>query len=630
MSFQTNSRGLRLGSFRKWDISGFDELYNYSTNIFKYLNTQKYLETMLELSKHNIYLIKTNFIKLGTKKIYIIIYYHNLNLEDDRLYSLLLKRNETLIEKNEKKLNTKYQKLYKYFYKKKLSLRFKLQKKSIWLKKKHLKLHWNYLKSDIFKNRYNKIKYFFNQRFSFKKQSNKITSRKVYLSFFTNINKKKNKKFNKRFLKSKNNITKKKKKLYNKFITTKLYNLLRFKKLKKKKNNYILKNFNLHHKKNEHQLKNEKVGLKTTIKKYNINNGKKRLINIQTKKKKKRNIYYTFIKNIKQNYLKKKTLYFSNKTNMLTTKIAKKIKIKYKKNKNITYYVIKKKENKNRFTYNNLIQKIKHLNKFQNLKLKWYLYKFTITILKNFLFKKKNFLIYFFFKKIILNKKYTIYKKFNRIKSLQKKKKKIINLLNMKQLKKNLSILFNTNINIFAINAKNMLKFMLNNTDEKQYLYTLFKKSNKYYESILTNYIDIIYIFFYTFLFKDAKILTKLIVFIFNKKRRYIRDGSIINFIRQVLPTVINHFPDVDAVRIKIKGRLNNRKRTRTDFIRHNLVTNHKISYFTDYDSTFFITSSGALGFKIWISFVPEAKQNHIKLFKKYLLYSKLKNDKKI
>lgn len=83
-------------------------------------------------------------------------------------------------------------------------------------------------------------------------------------------------------------------------------------------------------------------------------------------------------------------------------------------------------------------------------------------------------------------------------------------------------------------------------------------------------------------------------------------------------------------MRIKIKGRLNNRKRAKTDFIRHNLITNHKISYFTDYDSSTYITTSGALGFKIWISFLPNAKQNYISLFKKYLIYSNLKNGKKI
>lgn len=642
MSFQTNARGLRLGFFRKWDSTGFNEIYNYNENIFKYLNTLKYLENILEMTRHNIYLVKLNYIKLGTKKIYIVLYYHNLELEDDRLYSMLMKRTDSLVDRNKSKVKKFYKKIYSSFFYRKWKLRLKQKKKT--LNKRSLKKKKNWEK--VHKNLFNKVKKNFKstqkQRLEILGKKN-ISTNKIYKSFFKNYkgnvylkNKRKN-------FKNKN-ITKKEN-----TDTSKLYKKLHW--LKKKTNvskkwyfrnrNYYVKKLN----KNFFKFINKRKKVTNrNIQISPINNGKKKKLKIKLKKKKK-------LKNLQKNKLNLTSYLYKNYYRYLLKHYYKN-KIEINIINNILLHIRNNKltgeqeNNAKPETFNisettvkNNIKTTKKfintsaLNKINNLKFKWYLYKHNITLVNNLFLKKKNIYLYFFFKKLIINNKLEIYKKKSRTKhhSLKKKNKKyLINVLDIKKLKKNLSILTNTNINIFAINAKNLLRFALNNIDEKTYFFNLFKKSTNYYESIMQNYMDIIYIFFYSFLFKDAKILTKLINFIFKKRRKYVRDGSVVNFIRQLLPTVVNHFPDVDAVRIKIKGRLNNRKRSRTDFIRHNLITNHKISYFTDYDSTHFITSSGALGFKIWISFYPTAKQNHIAIVKKYLLYSKLKNDKKI
>lgn len=396
------------------------------------------------------------------------------------------------------------------------------------------------------------------------------------------------------------------------------------------KSKYFLKNnlnkklffiFNYNSKIKKQILKKKFLKLKT-IKKIKKNNNKN--IKIQNKT--------LFLKNILEVNKTKNNNFYNNLKKNYEDNI-----IKYSYNKNYLNQIIFK---------NYLVKSIKlKKNKLNNYKIKWIIYKNFILYIITLLYLNKNNIkqnikndLSLILKRKLLRKKKKFFKNnfvrtdnikilntklnYKKNKTQNNNNKRLI-IKNLNNIKNELSILCNSNINIILINSLNLLHFHFKNYS-KNFLDNLLYKKTTRFKQETKNVKDIVFLIMISFFFKDAELLAKILNFVFKTSKKKAKHWRLINFIKLILSKVSSFYNDIDAYKIKIKGRINHSRRKRFIYIQKNLIPNQTFNNFIDYGYQQTKTKSGSLGIKVWIFLKKDSINNYRKTLIEYINYSKL------
>ena len=425
---------------------------------------------------------------------------------------------------------------------------------------------------------------------------------------------------------------------------------------------------------------------KNNLKTYLINKNLEEIPFKYSFNKNNKNNLNFFINNIyKKNYLTKKIFI---KSNINTQKIdLKNLLNSYKKNvqnflilKNLNYLkktiIFQIKHKNNYFFYKLLFFKILLNNKkTNNTFFKIWLYKISLFLnkykhnynIKNFkiliknLYLKNNIRKYKKYKFLKLKKK--LWKSFfrkgrnslkkqilpkNKIKHLLKlkekvniKKKKFLKCFakkelsfSIKNIKKVLSLISNSKINLIFINSLSFCKF---------YYYTQKKSVNKNYineryniwplQRFLFNRYkytaifikDFIHLSFITILIKNPQVLVNFIGYQFKHLPKNRKQLRLLSFITQTIKILCAQRPEITGFKFQIKGRLNRRTRTKVYIFKKGVLPIQTNITRVEYGYSEGFTRSGLIGIKFWIFYNKIFKIKLKKKLLEYFLYSKYK-----
>ena len=259
--------------------------------------------------------------------------------------------------------------------------------------------------------------------------------------------------------------------------------------------------------------------------------------------------------------------------------------------------------------------------------------------------KKKSWKIFFSKTRNSLNKK-TLPK--NKIKHLLKlrsritlKKKKYLKCFakknlnsSIKNIKKVLSLISNSKINLIFINSLSFCKF---------YYYTQKKSINKNYinerfniwplQRFLFNRYkytaifikDFIHLAFITILMKNPQVLVNFIGYQFKHLPKNRKQLKLLSFITQTIKILCAQRPEITGFKFQIKGRLNRRTRTRVYIFKKGVLPIQTNITRVEYGYSEGFTRSGLIGIKFWIFYNKIFKIKLKKKLLEYFLYSKYK-----
>ena len=336
------------------------------------------------------------------------------------------------------------------------------------------------------------------------------------------------------------------------------------------------------------------------------------------------------------NQIKRRRIYIfiKNKIKSLKNKleILKNVFFEKKQNKKIILY-------KKKLFFFKTYSFQKNLKKlFKNFKLKNKISLLKIFFWFEILFKKiclkrkffKFFLIYL--KKFVLKKKILLVKKKNKkIKKNRLFKKNFF--FNLKNVKKFLSKLVNSKIQIFFINTLSFTKFFFlfpekSKTQKKELILNVLhlQKSmlTKYkYDAIFIK--DFVHIAFICLLLKITQPIVNFIGEQFKRLPKNRKQFKLLKFINQTLKLICQQRKEICCFQFQIKGRLNRRNRTHKWTFKKGILPLQTSVTRVEYAATDGFTRRGLIGIKIWIFYNKIFKEILKKSFNKYLFYSKYK-----
>lgn len=181
------------------------------------------------------------------------------------------------------------------------------------------------------------------------------------------------------------------------------------------------------------------------------------------------------------------------------------------------------------------------------------------------------------------------------------------------------------NSNLFFFNVRNFFLFLdsQNQTSFFKSLEFLHKKLRRYISrDISTNAIkSFIYNFYIGLYFKKGEFLSLVISNLFEKYVNLKRHGSLLNFIKTLLKTLLPKRWEIKGVKIKLKGRLNKWRRTKISYIRSR-EGNIPLRVHTEniiYGEVPALLKRGLLGIKIWVHYDQNFNAEFKKDFLKYI-----------
>lgn len=191
-----------------------------------------------------------------------------------------------------------------------------------------------------------------------------------------------------------------------------------------------------------------------------------------------------------------------------------------------------------------------------------------------------------------------------------------------------LSHLANSNVQLLYLNCLSFLKYqaLLNDTNVNRLL-TLEKNLTRFYRarfklSLIQQFIYGGYISVY---FKNPDLLGKIIVEGLETLPKFRKHGQYFKFLNDMINALINSQKEIIGFRIKLKGRFNKWRRTKSVYINRGRlplrIHDSKISYSSSYGCI----RRGLFGVKIWICYDKHFSNKLESDLKNYLLYSKNK-----
>lgn len=131
------------------------------------------------------------------------------------------------------------------------------------------------------------------------------------------------------------------------------------------------------------------------------------------------------------------------------------------------------------------------------------------------------------------------------------------------------------------------------------FLFQRNKELGKYFFEIQ----ETLFFVFGTFGFGNARLLGKLLIFLFEKSRKQL---FTVKLLKKSLETFFQKFPPnflaIHGVRILIKGRFNKRRRTKKIVLQQGQVSLQTIKVPIDYYQSQAVTIYGTFGIKVWLS----------------------------
>jgi hypothetical protein len=428
-----------------------------------------------------------------------------------------------------------------------------------------------------------------------------------------------------RFKKIKNNLWKTKKWKYNleKSLTNKQKEIIPFQYSSYQENKYYLKEFinkgyNLNINPN-HIILNNILSKNHLLKyHYTLFNNFAKIFSLIKKIFKHNKLNIILIKTIyKLNYIQKLNLYkillLNNNDNIIL----------YNWKNNIKLYLYKNKNFYNQFNYIYILNKSFDKSNFFFFKKNRFItsYKKNINVIKNNNFKLK-------LKKInFLRNKYN-----------NKLKNKIYFNKNLKisliEIKKFLSLITNSKINIIFINTLSFCKFYYytqkKNNKSKQvnerfniwplqrFLFNRFK-----YSAIFIK--DFIHLTFISVLIKNPQVLVNFIGYQFKHLPKNRKQLKLLSFITQTIKILCEQRREIIGFKLQLKGRLNRRTRTKVYNFKKGVLPIQTNTTRVEYGYSEGFTRSGLIGIKLWIFYNKIFKNKLKKKLLEYLLYSKYK-----
>ena len=300
----------------------------------------------------------------------------------------------------------------------------------------------------------------------------------------------------------------------------------------------------------------------------------------------------------------------------------------------IFWFLNKTKQSYNNKNYKFLIKNlyarnfIRKQKKFKFLKLKKKLWKIFFSKTRNALNRKKlpkNKIKHLIKLRTSLNLKKKKY-----LKCFAKKNLKS----SIKNIKKVLSLISNSKINLIFINSLSFCKF---------YYYTQKKSINKNYinerfniwplQRFLFNRYkytaifikDFIHLAFITILMKNPQVLVNFIGYQFKHLPKNRKQLKLLSFITQTIKILCAQRPEITGFKFQIKGRLNRRTRTKVYIFKKGVLPIQTNITRVEYGYSEGFTRSGLIGIKFWIFYNKIFKIKLKKKLLEYFLYSKYK-----
>ena len=300
----------------------------------------------------------------------------------------------------------------------------------------------------------------------------------------------------------------------------------------------------------------------------------------------------------------------------------------------IFWFLNKTKQSYNNKNYKFLIKNlyarnfIRKQKKFKFLKLKKKLWKIFFSKTRNALNRKKlpkNKIKHLIKLRTSLNLKKKKY-----LKCFAKKNLKS----SIKNIKKVLSLISNSKINLIFINRLSFCKF---------YYYTQKKSINKNYinerfniwplQRFLFNRYkytaifikDFIHLAFITILMKNPQVLVNFIGYQFKHLPKNRKQLKLLSFITQTIKILCAQRPEITGFKFQIKGRLNRRTRTKVYIFKKGVLPIQTNITRVEYGYSEGFTRSGLIGIKFWIFYNKIFKIKLKKKLLEYFLYSKYK-----
>ena len=221
--------------------------------------------------------------------------------------------------------------------------------------------------------------------------------------------------------------------------------------------------------------------------------------------------------------------------------------------------------------------------------------------------------------------------------TLNKKKTNIFFKKNIKillpDIKKFLSLITNSKINLIFINSLSFCKFYYfsqkkkkkTDTNERfnlwpleRYLFNRYKYSAIYIK-------DFIHLSFITVLIKNPQVLVNFIGHQFKHLPKNRKQLKLLSFITQTIKIVCELRREIIGFKLQIKGRLNRRNRTKTYNFKKGIMPIQTINTRVEYGYSEGFTRTGLIGIKFWIFYQKNFKDKIRIKFLEYFLYSKYK-----
>ena len=295
--------------------------------------------------------------------------------------------------------------------------------------------------------------------------------------------------------------------------------------------------------------------------------------------------------------------------------------IKYWINKNI-YFMENAAENSNKYNYYHILKK-----KFK----------------KNVFFSFKNFLIRFILNKKLEKKKknltysdkiFLLKTKIKRKKNRKIFSKKELNF-SFNNVKKFLSLLTNCKINLIFINSLSFCQFyyytqpqrvLIKKNKERYNIWPLQRYLFNRYKYTAIYIKDFICLGFISVLIKNPQILVNFIGYQFKHLPKNRKQLKLLYFITQTLKILCEQRTEIIGFKLKIKGRLNRRNRTKSYIYKKGRLPIQTINTRVEYGYSEGYTRSGLIGIKLWIFYDKMFKNKLKKKLLEFLLYSKYKS----
>ena len=206
--------------------------------------------------------------------------------------------------------------------------------------------------------------------------------------------------------------------------------------------------------------------------------------------------------------------------------------------------------------------------------------------------------------------------------------------ISLQNVKKFLSAITNSKINLIFINSLSFCQFYYHTQKKKKLQKNINERFNIWplqrflfnrykYSAIFIK--DFIHLSFISVLIKNPQILVNFIGYQFKHLPKNRKQLKLLSFITQTIKILCEQRKEIIGFKLQIKGRLNRRNRTKAYNFKKGRLPIQTTTTRVEYGYSEGFTRSGLIGIKLWIFYDKIFKNKLRKKFLEFFLYSKYK-----